>query len=256
MTDKKIIVGNWKMNPETLAEAKEIFNAVKREAKKAENVEIIIAPPAIWLAQLKNNDGDSVKFAAQNMHWEEKGAFTGEISSLMLKDAGVKYIIIGHSERRIYFGENDEMVNAKVLTAFKNKLTPIVCIGESIEEKRSEKTQDIIKAQVIKDFADITEDKMEANEVSIAYEPVWAIGSGLVPTFDEILSAKLLIKKILAGIYNRQIADCIPVLYGGSVSGQNAKDIVVKGGMDGLLVGGASVKAMEFVNIIKAVSNN
>lgn len=254
MENKKVIVANWKMNPETFSEAREIFNAVKKETRKIENVEVIIAPPAVWLPQLKVDEGDNLKIGAQNMHWEEKGAFTGEISPVMLKDAMVKYVIIGHSERRIYFNETDDMVNAKILAAFKNKLTPILCFGENLEEKKREKTQDVIKKQISNAFIDIMEDEVRANKIFIAYEPIWAIGSGLIPTFDDILSAKLLIKKILASLYNREIADKIPILYGGSVSGQNAKDIIDKGNMDGLLVGGASIKANEFINIIKTVS--
>nr|VDS10903.1 Triosephosphate isomerase [uncultured bacterium] len=258
MTDRKIIIANWKMNPETFSEARELFGAVKREAKKAEfrvlGIEIIIAPPAIWLPQLRISESDNIELGAQNMHWAEKGAYTGEISPIMLKDAMVKYVIIGHSERRINFGETDEMVNAKILAAFKNKLMPILCIGETLEEKKEEKTQDVIKKQISNAFIDIMEDEVEANKIFIVYEPIWAIGSGLIPTFDDILSAKLLIKKILASLFSRKVADKVPILYGGSVSGQNVKDIVNKGSMDGLLVGGASIKANEFINIIKAVA--
>lgn len=254
MNNKKIIIANWKMNPETFNEARDLFNTIKREAKKTEVLDIVIAPPVILIPQLKVNIGDNIKIGAQNMHWEEKGAYTGEISPVMLKDAMVKYVIIGHSERRIYFKETDEMVNAKIISAFKNRLSPVLCIGESLIEKNEDKTQDVIKKQLTTDLAGIPESLIKINELIIAYEPVWAIGSGLIPTFDDILSMKLLIKKILAGIYNREVAEKIPVLYGGSVSVQNAGDILSKGHMDGLLVGGASVKAMEFVNIIKAVS--
>lgn len=242
------------MNPYTLAEAKELFNAVKREAKKAENVEVIIAPPAIWLPQLKINDGDGLNLAAQNMHWEEKGAFTGEISPSMIVDAGAKYVIIGHSERRIYFGESDEMVNAKTIAAYKNNLIPILCVGETAEEKKNEMTQGVIKSQILKALESISQAQIEAKKIIIAYEPVWAIGSGATPSFDEVLSAKLLIKKILIKLYSRDIAEEVPILYGGSVSYNNAKDFVAKGGMDGLLVGGASIKVNEFINIIKTIT--
>ncbi|MDP3057282.1 MAG: triose-phosphate isomerase [bacterium] len=255
MTDRKIIIANWKMNPETFSEARELFNAIKKETRKTENAEVIIASPALWLPQLKINDGDNISIGAQNMHWEEKGAYTGEISPVMLKDAMVKYVIVGHSERRMYFGETDNTINAKILAAFKNKLIPILCIGEKLEEKNEEKTQDVIKKQINDAFANITENEVEANKIFIVYEPIWAIGSGLIPTFDDILSSKLLIKKMLAGFYSRQVADKVPILYGGSVSSQNAKDIINKGNMDGLLVGGSSIKANEFINIIKAVSN-
>ncbi|MBU3925465.1 triose-phosphate isomerase, partial [Patescibacteria group bacterium] len=189
MENKKVIIANWKMNPETFSEARELFNAVKKETKKIESrvfgIEVIIAPPALWLAQLKINDNDNIELGAQNMHWEEKGAFTGEISPIMLKDAMVKYVILGHSERRINFGETDEMVNAKILAAFKNKLTPILCVGETFEEKKEEKTQDVFKKQINNAFVDITEYEIEANKIFIVYEPIWAIGSGFTPAFDD-----------------------------------------------------------------------
>jgi triosephosphate isomerase len=251
MQNKKLIIANWKMNPETFSEARELFNAIKKETKKMNNIEVVIAPPAIMIPQLKMDD--NINIGAQNMHWEEKGAFTGEISPVMLKDAMVKYVIIGHSERRIYFKETDEMVNIKILSALKNKLIPVLCIGETLQEKKEEKTQEIIKKQIINAFVDIIESEVCPNKIFIAYEPIWAIGSGLMPTFDDILSAKLLIKKILAGLYSRETAENIPVLYGGSVTGLNAKDIINKGSMDGLLVGGASIKANEFISIIRAV---
>lgn len=255
MIDCKIIIANWKMNPATLAEAKDLFNAVKREAKRIESIDLIIAPPVLWIGYLKTKDDDEIKFAAQNMSWEEKGALTGEISALMLKDAGAKYVILGHSERRIYFGENNEMINAKILTAFKNNLGVIYCVGETAREKRGERTQEIIEAQVKEGLKDISQGQIEANKIMIAYEPVWAIGSGETPSFDEALSANLLIKKTLVGLYNRNIAEKMPILYGGSVDARNAKDFIAKGGMDGLLVGGASLKATEFGSIMRAISS-
>lgn len=254
LKNKKIIIANWKMNPSTLAEAKDLFNAVKREAKRIEGVDVIIAPPAIWLGQLKINEKDDTILAAQNMSWEEKGALTGEISPLMIKDAGAKYVILGHSERRIYFGENNEMINAKILSAFKNNLGVIYCVGETAREKRDEKTQETIEAEIKEGLKDISQGQVEVNKIIIAYEPVWAIGSGEVPTFDEALSANLLIKKTLAGLYNRNIAEKTPILYGGSVDSRNAKDFIAKGGMDGLLVGGASLKASEFGSIMRQLN--
>ncbi len=251
---KRIIIANWKMNPSTLAEAKDLFNAVKREAKRIESVDLIIAPPVIWLGQLRTKEDNEIKFAAQNMSWEEKGALTGEISPLMIKDASAKYVILGHSERRIYFGENNEMINAKISSAFKNNLGVIYCVGETAREKRDEKTQEIIEAQIKEGLKDVSQGQVEVNKLIIAYEPVWAIGSGEVPTFDEALSANLLIKKTLAGLYNRNIAEKTPILYGGSVDARNAKDFIAKGGMDGLLVGGASLKASEFGSIMRQLN--
>jgi len=254
MINKRTIIANWKMNPATLAEAKELFNAVKKEAKRTENIDVIVAPPVIYLGQFKMGEEDNIKLAAQNMSWEEKGAFTGEVSPLMLKDAGAKYVILGHSERRIYFDENNEMINAKILVAFKNNLKVILCVGETALEKREERTQEVIKAQVTDGLKGVSQGQIEANGIIIAYEPVWAIGSGVTPTDDEVLSANLLIKKILANLYDRNIADKTPVIYGGSVDTKNAKEFIDKGRMDGLLVGGASVKAGEFADILRAAA--
>ncbi len=249
MIDKKIIIANWKMNPPTLAEAKTLFNVIRHEAKKAGNINVIVAPPAIWLSNFKTGENENLSLAAQNMHWKEKGAFTGEISALMLKDAGVKYAIIGHSERRNYFTETDEIVNKKLRSALKTHLIPILCVGESAEEKIAEKTSETIKLQLIKALEGIS--KIQPDNIIIAYEPVWAIGSGAIPAFDEVLSVNLLIKKIIASIYNRKLADKIPILYGGSVNCRNARDFIEKSRAFGLLVGGASTKATEFLGIIK-----
>lgn len=251
---KRIIIANWKMNPYTLAEAKELFNLVKKEIKRAENIDLIIAPPVIWLGQLKTSEGDNIKLAAQNMHWEEKGAFTGEISAEMIKEAGAKAVIIGHSERRQYFGETDEMINAKIITAIRNKLEVIFCIGETLEEKTSEKTQEIIKMQIEKALENISPAVFSNSKIIIAYEPVWTIGSGETPSFDDVLSINLLVKKVLANIYSRDAADRIQILYGGSVNSLNAKNFIIKGRMDGLLVGGSSVKINDFMSIIRQLN--
>ncbi|MBU3964954.1 triose-phosphate isomerase [Patescibacteria group bacterium] len=251
---KRIIIANWKMNPETLSEAKEILSAIKKEAKKIENINIVVAPPAIYLGRFKTGESDDVKLAAQNMHWEEKGAFTGEISSLMLKDAGVEYVIVGHSERRNYFGETDEIINKKLILALKNRLTPILCVGESFEEKRAEKTPEIIKSQLTKALENIRQKQVQSKNLLIAYEPVWAIGSGTTPSYDDVLSANLLIRKTINSIYGRGIAEKIPLLYGGSVNAKNAGGFIEKSRADGLLVGGASIKATEFLGIIRQLS--
>lgn len=252
---KITLVANWKMNPETFSEAEALFSAVRRAAKKAENIRIIVAPPAIWLGRIKAGENDNIKLAAQNMAYEEKGAFTGEISPLMIKDAGVKYAIIGHSERRNYFGETDEIVNKKLISALKSRLIPILCVGESLEEKRAEKTPEIIRTQLNKALENISRRQVQADNLIIAYEPVWAIGSGITPSYDDVLNANLLIRKTINSIYGRPIAEKISLLYGGSVSAKNANGFMEKGGANGLLVGGASVNAEEFVNIIRIVSD-
>ncbi len=255
MMHKIILVANWKMNPEALAEAEALFSAVKKAVKKAENISVVVAPPAIWLSRFKTGEPANLKLAGQNMAYEEKGAFTGEISVLMLKDAGAKYVIIGHSERRSYFGETDEVINKKLILALKSRLIPILCVGESLEEKRAEKTPEIIKHQLIKALENIEQKKIQADNLLIAYEPVWAIGSGAVPPYDDILSANLLIRKTINSIYGRKVAEKILLLYGGSVNAQNASGFIEKSGADGLLVGGAIVNASEFVNIIKQLNS-
>lgn len=250
---KITLVANWKMNPPTFAEAEALFNAIKKAAKKAENINIAIAPPAIWLSRFKTGGAANLELAGQNMAYGEKGALTGEISPLMLKDAGAKYAIIGHSERRSYFGETDEIINKKLILALKSRLIPILCVGESLEEKRADKTPEIIKLQLTKALESVRQKQVQADNLLIAYEPVWAIGSGITPPYDDVLSVNLLIRKTINSIYGRKIAEKIPLLYGGSVNAKNAGGFMEKSRADGLLVGGASVSAEEFESIIRAV---
>lgn len=268
MDGKKIIIGNWKMNPATFLEARSLLNNLKTGFRKPENVDAVICPPAIWLKALVEIDKDKpgmFQFGAQNMSWQESGALTGEISAPMLKEAGAKYAIIGHSERRVWLGETDNMINGKIITAFKNNITPVLCVGEIEGEKKSATggsasggegiTKEAIGIQIGEALSGISRGQIEANRIIVAYEPIWAIGSGVTPTFDEVLSAALLIKKTLVNLYSRDTVEKIPILYGGSVNSGNAKDFVEKGGVDGLLIGGASIKASEFAGIIRAVSN-
>lgn len=254
MIGEKIVVANWKMNPPTFSEAEALFSAVKKAAKKTENINIIVAPPAIWLSRFKTGGAGNLELAGQDMAYEEKGALTGEISPLMLKDAGAKYAIIGHSERRSNFGETDEIINKKLILALKSRLIPILCVGESLEEKRVDKTPEIIKLQLTKALESVRQKQVQVDNLLIAYEPVWAIGSGITPSYDDVLSVNLLIRKTINSIYGRKIAEKIPLLYGGSVNGKNAGGFMEKSRADGLLVGGASVSAEEFVNIIESIS--
>lgn len=255
---KITLVANWKMNPATLDEAEALFNAIKKAAKKAESralgINIVVAPPAIWLSRFKTGGAGNLELAGQNMAYGEKGAFTGEISPLMIKDAGAEYVIIGHSERRSNFGETDEIINKKLILALKSRLIPILCVGESLEEKRADKTPEIIKLQLTKALESVRQKQAQADNLLIAYEPVWAIGSGITPSYDDVLSVNLLIRKTINSIYGRKIAEKIPLLYGGSVNAKNAGGFIEKSRADGLLVGGASVSAEEFANIIKAIS--
>ena len=250
--DKIYIVGNWKMNPLTLDDAETIFDEVENDVYKINNdrVEVVVCPPCLFLSEFDNNG--KVKLGAQNVFWESRGAFTGEVSAEMLRKIGAKYVIVGHSERRKYLGETDEMINLKVKASLQSKMRPILCVGENLEEKRRGDAGEIIVSQIEKALEEIPEEDIR-DRLIVAYEPIWAIGSGLVPSLDEIMSTGLLVRKVLAKIYgNRDIADNTPVLYGGSVSCQNCFDLVDKTGMNGLLVGGASLRASEFVGIIKS----
>ncbi len=251
---KSLIIANWKCNPTSLAEAKKLFNLVKRGVKSVRNVEVVICPPFVYVAGIKNKEL-KIKIGTQNIFWEEKGAYTGEISPLMLKDLGVDYVIIGHSERRIYFGETDEMINKKVKAAIKAKIIPILCVGETQKQKDGEETGRILKKQIEAGLKGISKLKIQNSKFSIAYEPIWAIGTGKNCSINEAMSSVLFIRKVISRFYNRTLADNLRILYGGSVTKENASDYIKEAGTDGLLVGGASLKAEEFVKIIKSLKD-
>lgn len=238
---KKLIVANWKMNPESAEKARELFNTVKRGAKNTK-AEVIICPPFLYLPLLKG-----LPLGAQNVFYKEKGAFTGEVSPLMLKDLGVEYSLVGHSESRKYLQETDDIVNKKLHECLHDKLTPILCIGE----KEGESKEEVVHGQLAKSFKGISAHDLK--KVIIAYEPVWAVGTGKNCSIDETLQSVVLIRKIISDMYNRQTTDYIKILYGGSVNAKNAAGYLKKSGVDGLLVGGASLDAGEFTNILKAV---
>ena len=243
---KKYIIANWKMNPSSSEEALRLIkNTMAVQLPK--NIELIIAPPFIYLYLVKKNFKNEIKLAAQNVGWFERGAFTGEISGLMLKNIGCDYVIIGHSERRHKIGETDEMINLKLKAAFKAGLNPILAVGEK------ERGDDIIKVLNFQIKSDL--DGIETSEISkliIAYEPVWAIGTGLSDTPDHALSSALLIRKIIGNLYTPDFAIDLPVLYGGSVTAENAADFIGQTGINGALVGGASLNIEEFLKIIKS----
>ena len=243
---KKYIIANWKMNPSSSEEAIRLVRGILSQTLP-ENIELIIAPPFIYLDLIKKNFKKEIKLAAQNVGWFERGAFTGEISGLMLKNIGCDYVIIGHSERRHKIGETDEMINLKLKAAFKSGLNPILAIGEK------ERGDDIIKVLNSQIKSDL--DGIETSEISkliIAYEPVWAIGTGLSDTPDHALSSALLIRKIIGNLYTPDFAIDLPVLYGGSVTAENAADFIGQTGINGALVGGASLNIEEFLKIIKS----
>ncbi|MBU2036785.1 triose-phosphate isomerase [Patescibacteria group bacterium] len=247
---KKIIVANWKMNPKTKEGAQVLLEAIKANIKGAKDVEVVICPPAIWLADLKA--GGSMKLGAQNCHWEVSGAFTGEISAGMIADAGGEYVILGHSERRQYLGETDEIINLKIKAALKAKLKPILCVGEIAGEEMNVAAE----RQLISGLAGLSVNQLK--EVIITYEPVWAISNaGNRPCLpDEALSAGLFIRKTLTKLYSRFAADKAPVLYGGSVNDQNDLAYIAQSRLDGLLIGGASLEAEEFGRIVKEIEKN
>jgi len=242
---KPLIVANWKLNPLSQKEAKKLFDKVKKQKSKLKNADIVICPPYVYLPLLKG-----LSIGAQNVYLEEKGAFTGEISASMLKDLKIEYVILGHSERRKYFLENDEVVNKKVKKALSFNLKPIFCIGETAQERDSGKKSEVLERQLREGLKSVTKEEMK--KVSVAYEPVWAIGTGNNCSVDETMTSVLFIRKILTSIFNRQTADTTKILYGGSVKSENSGPYIKNGGANGLLVGGASLNAEEFIKIIKS----
>ena len=239
MARKKIIAGNWKMNM-TPSEAVELVNTLKPLVANDE-VDVVFCVPAIdIIPAMEAAKGTNIQIGAENMYFEEKGAFTGEISPNMLVDAGVKYVIIGHSERREYFAETDETVNKKVLKAFEHGLTPIICCGESLTQREQGITIDWIRQQIKIAFLNVTAD--QAKTAVIAYEPLWAIGTGKVATTEQAEEVCAAIRQCIGEIYDEATAEAIRIQYGGSVSAASAPELFAQADIDGGLVGGASLK--------------
>lgn len=244
---KKIIAGNWKMNM-TPAKAVELIQSLKDQINTNE-VEVVVCPPYVCLpAVLEAVKGTSIGVGAQNMHFEESGAYTGEIAPSMLKELGVKYVIIGHSERRQYFAETDETVNKKVLKAIEHDLVPILCVGESLTEREQGVTIDLVRLQTKIALKDVKPE--DAKKVVIAYEPIWAIGTGKTATSAQAEEVCKAIRDVVGEIYNEDVANAMRIQYGGSVNGANANELFNMGNIDGGLVGGASLKP-EFASIVK-----
>ena len=246
---KPIIAGNWKMN-KTVGEARELVNALKGKVANVTDVEIVVGPVFTALSEVaKVIKGTRIKLAAQNMYWEAEGAFTGEISPLMLKDVGCHYVIIGHSERRIYFSETNETVNKKVKAAHAHSLKPIVCVGERLEQRESGITKDVIRDHVVNGLVGVTEEQM-LNTV-IAYEPVWAIGTGKTATPEQAQEVHEFIRGLLTEIYSSDVAEAVRISYGGSVKPGNIAQLMAQPDIDGGLIGGASLDADSFAQIVK-----
>ncbi|MDO8524937.1 MAG: triose-phosphate isomerase, partial [Candidatus Omnitrophota bacterium] len=241
--------GNWKMN-KNIAESIDLANSIKKSLYDVEEVEIVLCPPFTSLSDVNEIAIESnIKLGAQDVYWEKEGAFTGEISSGMLKNAGCEYCIVGHSERRQFFGETNETVNKKTKALLKDGLKPIVCVGEKLEERKSGKTFQVVKDHVVNSLAGLTKDDMQ--NVVIAYEPVWAIGTGVNATKDEAQEVHKYIRGLLKEMFGDEIAKSVRIQYGGSVKPENIKELIQQEDVDGALVGGASLKAETFVRIVR-----
>jgi triosephosphate isomerase len=250
MSRKVIIAGNWKMN-KNACEGRALVEAIKAETANMNDVEIVVCPPFTTLgAVVEAAAGSNIGVGAQNIHWAENGAFTGEISADMLVACGVEYVIIGHSERRQYFGETDLTVNQRVKAALEAGLKVILCVGELLEQREQGITPEIIAMQTKIDLLDITAEQM-AN-IIIAYEPVWAIGTGKTATSDQAEEVCAHIRATLATLYGEAVAEATTIQYGGSMNAKNAAELLGKTNVDGGLIGGAALKAADFSAIISA----
>lgn len=246
------IAGNWKMN-KTVSESVELAKAVAAKAAPKSGVEVIVAPTYLALASVCDAvKGSAVKVAAQDVHWENQGAFTGKVSADMLKDIGVSYVILGHSEQRQYFGETDETVNKKTKKVLEVGLKPIVCIGETLEERNGGKLETVLKTQVEGAYAGIS--AADALNTVIAYEPVWAIGTGVTATDEQAQDTQAFVRSLLVAIYGADVAAKISIQYGGSMKPENAQGLLGQNDIDGGLIGGASLKADSFIAIVDAAN--
>jgi len=251
MARKKFIAGNWKMNT-TLDEAKALAKGVVDTVGSVSDVDVAICPPFTnLLAVAEVIKGSSVKLGAQDVHWEAKGAYTGKVSCAMLKSVGVTYVIIGHSEQRQYFSETDQTVNKKVKAVLAADLLPIICVGETLEERKSGKMDSVIETQVRGAFEGVS--AAAAVKCTIAYEPVWAIGTGETATPQQANEAHIYIRKIISQIFGDETANTIRIQYGGSMKPDNAKALLAQSDVDGGLIGGAALKAADFQGIVKPV---
>ena len=245
---KKIIAGNWKMN-NTPKQAVEFINNLKENVAGAE-ADVVVCPTFVCLpAVIDAVKGTNIKVGAQNIHWADNGAFTGEISGEMLKEIGVEYVIIGHSERRQYFNESDETVNSRLKAALKYELKPIVCVGELLEERESGVTNAVLEKQTIGALKDISAE--DVSGLVIAYEPVWAIGTGKTASSTDANDACKFIRGVVEKLYSKDVAARVRIQYGGSVKAANANELFTTSDIDGGLVGGASLKVDEFTAIVK-----
>ncbi|KWW20793.1 MULTISPECIES: triose-phosphate isomerase [Bacillaceae] len=247
---KPIIAGNWKMN-KTLSEATAFLEEVSNLIPKQDVIDTVVCAPALFLDQLvQAAKGTDVKIGAQNMHFEDNGAFTGEVSPIALADLGVSYVILGHSERREMFNETDEAVNKKAHAAFANQLTPIVCCGETLEQREAGETNDFVAGQIEKGLAGLSDEQLK--QAVIAYEPIWAIGTGKSSSAQDANEVCAHIRSVVADKFSNEAAAAIRIQYGGSVKPENIKEYMAQPDIDGALVGGASLKPDSFLQLLEA----
>jgi triosephosphate isomerase (TIM) len=250
MIRKKLIAGNWKMN-KTASEGEALTQEIIAQVGRETLVDVVLCPPFTALQSVGHAlEGQAVKLGAQNMHPEKNGAFTGEVSAEMLRTLYVTHVILGHSERRAYFKESDEFINRKVLAALANELKPILCVGETLQEREAGSTLEVVKAQVERALGGVKPEQITT--VIIAYEPVWAIGTGKVATTQQAQEVHAYIRELLTKLYSAALAQKVRILYGGSMKPSNAADLLAQKDIDGGLIGGASLEAKSFVELVKA----
>lgn len=247
---KPIVAGNWKMN-KTVAEAIDLASAIKRDLSGCKDVDIVLCPPFTALKAVSDViTGTHIDLGSQNMHWEKSGAYTGEISAEMLREVYCHYVILGHSERRAYFGETDQIVNRKTKAALESNLTPIVCVGETLQERESGKTNDVVGTQVRGSLAGLSPRQLV--DSVIAYEPVWAIGTGKTASPEQAQEVHAFIRGVLSEMADQAVAQSVRIQYGGSVKPGNAKELFSLPDIDGGLIGGAALEARSFIDIVLA----
>jgi triosephosphate isomerase len=252
MSRKKMIAGNWKMN-KTSADGVSLAREIVAAVGANPDVEVVVCPPFTAIEGVAGAiDGSLIKLGAQNMHFEASGAFTGEISAPMLRALFATHVILGHSERRSLFGETDEFVNKKVIAAFKNQLKPILCVGESMAEREANATLKVVQTQTEKALEGVS--KEQATSLIVAYEPVWAIGTGKVATAEQAQEVHGFIRGLLTKLYGEAISQKVRILYGGSMKPANAPELLTQKDIDGGLIGGASLESRSFVDLVKAAS--
>ena len=248
-----LIAGNWKMN-NTVTESLKLLAGIQYFLENVPNgVEVVVIPPftTLYSASISLQDTPKIKLGAQNLHWEDTGAYTGEVSGAFLSDVGCTHVVIGHSERRKYFGETNKTVNKKIFAALRNDLTPIVCVGETLEEREAGRHKNVIETQIKEGLSDLH--VKDAENIVVAYEPVWAIGTGKTATPDQAQEMHAFIRNLIEKLFDAPTAGTIKILYGGSVKPSNSAELLTQRDIDGALVGGASLDAKDFADIVKAL---